>query len=57
VVDPVNTNEALVAEYKWDNLKTNYGGNVIDIYVFIIGSLMPRSWQPHHQDRAGRLTP
>jgi hypothetical protein len=57
VVDPVKTNGALVTEYRRDNLNICYGGNAIDIYCFIDGSLMPRKWQPHHQDRAGRLTP
>ena len=57
VVEPVNTCEALVTEYRRDNLNIGCGGNAIDIYVSISGSLMPRRWQPHHQDRAGRLTP
>jgi hypothetical protein len=57
VVDTVNTDEALVTEYRQDNLNISCGGNVIDIHVFISGGLMPRRWQPHHQDRAGRLTP
>jgi hypothetical protein len=57
VVDPVNTDEALVPEYRQDNLNISCGGNATGIHVFISGSLMPRRWQPHHQDRAGRVTP
>ena len=57
MVDPVNTDEALVTEYRRDNLDTSHGGNAIDSHVFTGSSLMPRKWQPHHQDRAGRLTP
>jgi hypothetical protein len=33
VVDPVNTNEALVTEYRKDKLNICYGGNAIDIYA------------------------
>jgi hypothetical protein len=57
VVDSVNTDEVLVTEYRPDNLNISSGGNAIDLYVSISGSLMPRRWQPHHQDRADRLTP
>jgi len=39
VVDPVNTNEALVTEYRRDNLNICYGGNAIDIYMLY-------RWQP-----------
>jgi hypothetical protein len=42
VVDPVNTDEALVTEYRWDNLNTSCGGNAIGINVFISGSLTIR---------------
>jgi hypothetical protein len=56
-VDPVNIDKALVTEYRQDNLNISCGGNTIDILVFLSGSLMPRRWRPHHQDRAGRLTP
>jgi hypothetical protein len=38
VVDPVNTNEALVTEYRQDNLIISCGGNTIDIHVY--------KWQP-----------
>jgi isocitrate dehydrogenase kinase/phosphatase len=57
MVDPVNADEALVTKYRRDNLNISCGGNAIDIHVFISGSLMPRRWQLHHQDRVGRLTP
>jgi hypothetical protein len=57
VVDCVNTDEAVVTEYREDNLNTSCGGNAIDILVFTSGNLMPRRWQPHHQDTAGKLTP
>jgi hypothetical protein len=33
MVDPVNTNEALVTKYRQDNLNICYGGNAIDIYA------------------------
>jgi len=46
-----------VTEYRRDNLTNCYGGNAIDIQCNRSGSLMPRRWQPHHQDRTGRLTP
>ena len=39
VVDTVNTGEALVTEYKRDNLNTSYGGNAIDIDIDIYMSL------------------
>jgi hypothetical protein len=39
VVDPINTNEALVTEYRRDNLNICYGGNAIDIYMLY-------RWQP-----------
>ena len=44
-------------EYRRDNLNTSRGGNAIDCHVFTRGSLMPRRWQPHPQDRAGKLIP
>jgi hypothetical protein len=56
VVEPVNTNDALVTQYMWDKLNNSCGGNAIDIHVFINGSLMARRVQAQHQDRAGRLT-
>jgi hypothetical protein len=37
-VDPVNTDEALVTEYRRDKLNTSCGGNAIDIHVY--------KWQP-----------
>ena len=46
MVDPVNTDEALVTEYRRDNLNISCGGNAIDIYVSISGSLMPKSGRP-----------
>jgi hypothetical protein len=34
VADPVNTDEALVTEYRQDNLTNCCGGNAIDIQIF-----------------------
>jgi hypothetical protein len=39
VVDPVNTIEALVTEYRRDKLNICYGGNTIEIYMLY-------RWQP-----------
>ena len=39
MVDPVNTDEALVTEYRRDNLNTSYGGNAIDIDIDVYMSL------------------
>jgi len=36
VVEPVNTDEALVTDYRRDNLNISYGGNAICFY----------KWQP-----------
>jgi hypothetical protein len=38
VADPVNTEEALVTEYRLDNLNISCGGNAIELYVSISGS-------------------
>jgi hypothetical protein len=46
VVDPVNTDEALVSEYRQDNLNISCGGNAMDIYVSISGSRMPKCGSP-----------
>jgi len=35
VADSVNTDEALVTEYRRDNLTNCCGGNAIDIQVFV----------------------
>jgi len=38
LADPVNTDEALVTEYRRDNLTNCCGGNAIDIQVFVEGA-------------------
>jgi hypothetical protein len=44
-MDPVNTDEALVTQYRRDNLNISCGGNAIDIHVVISGSPTNRMGQ------------